>query len=73
MQERVDKILEEKLRPTLLYEGSDLQIVAITDNTLTLKLVGAGAGSPEEIERAQVWIERTLKQAIPEITKVVVV
>ena len=73
MQERVDKILEEKLRPTLLYEGSDLQIVAITDNTLTLKLVGAGAGSPEEIKQAQVWIERVLKQAIPEITKIVVV
>jgi len=73
MRERVEKLLEEKLRPTLLYEGSDLKIVDITNDTLTVRLVGAGAGSPEDIEQAQKWLEQALKREIPEIKEVVVV
>lgn len=69
---RVEKVLD-KVRPNLVADGGNVELVDVTGDTVKLKLVGHCAGCPMSQMTLQMGIERVLKQEIPEIKKVVAV
>ena len=72
MREKVEEVLE-KIRPDLIRDGGNVELVEVSDGTVKLKLVGACAGCPMSAMTLKNGIEKILKQEIPEIKAVVAV
>ncbi|MBN1165191.1 MAG: NifU family protein [Candidatus Krumholzibacteriota bacterium] len=69
MREKVEKVLEE-IRPNLQADGGDLELVAVEDGVVKVKLKGACAGCPMSQMTLTFGIEKVLKERIPEVTRV---
>ena len=72
MQDKVEEVLD-KIRPNLISDGGNVELVEVNDGTVKLKLVGACAGCPMSTMTLKMGIERILKQEIPEVKEVVAV
>ncbi len=71
-----DKVQEalEKVRPYLQADGGDVELVDVSDEgEVSVRLTGACGGCPMSQMTLQMGIERTLKEKIPEVKKVVAV
>ena len=61
----------ESIRPRLQADGGDVELVGVDENgVVTVELQGACKGCPMSAVTLAMGIERTIKQAIPEVTKV---
>ena len=72
MREKVAAVLEQ-VRPSLLADGGDVQLVDVKDGVVTLKLTGACYGCPMASMTLKNGIERVLKEQVPEVKEVVAV
>ena len=72
MRERVEAVLAE-IRPNLLADGGDVELVDVEAGVVTLRLTGACSGCPMRTMTLQGGIERYLKQQVPEVKEVVAV
>jgi Fe-S cluster biogenesis protein NfuA len=70
MQDKVSEVLA-KVRPVLVRDGGDVELVEVSDGTVKVKLTGACAGCPMSTLTLKNGIERILKQEIPEVKEVV--
>lgn len=72
MKEKVDKVLD-KIRPSLMADGGNVELVDVEDGVVKVRLTGACGGCPMSQMTLKMGIERLLKQEIPEIQEVVAV
>lgn len=72
MREKVEKALET-VRPALQADGGDIQLVSVEDGVVKVRLMGACGGCPMSSMTISQGVERAVKQAVPEIKKVVAV
>ena len=72
MREKVTAVLEQ-VRPALLADGGDIQLVDVNDGVVKLKLTGACHGCPMASMTLKNGIERVLKEQVPEVKEVVAV
>jgi Fe-S cluster biogenesis protein NfuA len=72
MRERVEEVLN-KIRPSLMMDGGNVELVNVTDGVVKVKLTGACGGCAMATLTLKMGIERILKQEIPEIKEVVAV
>jgi len=72
MQDKVEEVLN-RLRPNLVADGGNVELISVNDGVVKVKLTGACAGCPMSTLTLKMGIERMLKQAIPEIKEVVAV
>jgi Fe-S cluster biogenesis protein NfuA len=72
MKELVEKALD-KIRPSLMADGGNVELVDVEDGKVKVKLTGACGGCPMSQITLKMGIERVLKQEIPEIKEVVAV
>jgi Fe-S cluster biogenesis protein NfuA len=70
MQDKVEAILD-KIRPSLVADGGNVELIEVNDGIVKLKLTGACAGCPMSTMTLKQGIERILKHEIPEIKEVV--
>ena len=70
MQEKVKDVLD-KVRPYLVRDGGDVELVGIDGGTVKVRLTGHCAGCPHSTMTLKNGIERILKQEIPEVKEVV--
>ncbi len=70
MKERVEEVLD-KIRPSLIRDGGNVELVDVNDGTVKVKLTGACGGCPMATMTLKMGIERMLKEEIPEIKEVV--
>ena len=70
MRDKVEEVLE-KIRPSLVADGGNVELVDVSDSTVKLKLTGACAACPMSTMTLKMGIEQILKQEIPEIKEVV--
>ncbi|MFC1940951.1 NifU family protein [Chloroflexota bacterium] len=71
-REKVEEVLN-KIRPALVADGGDVELVDVTDGTVKVKLTGACAGCPMSTMTLKMGIEQMLKQELPEVKEVVAV
>lgn len=69
MEEKVTKVLE-KIRPSLQADGGDIELVAVEDGVVKVKLTGACVGCPMSQMTLKNGVERLLKSEIPEVVEV---
>ena len=65
---RIERVLDERVRPDLRTDGGDIVLVGIDeDNIVQVRLTGACQGCSSAIVTLSMRVESTLKAAIPEI------
>jgi Fe-S cluster biogenesis protein NfuA len=69
MIEKIEKALND-IRPALQADGGDVELVAVENNVVKVRLKGACSGCPMSQMTIKQGIERYLKKAVPEIAGV---
>jgi len=72
MRDKVEEVLN-KIRPNLVSDGGNVELINVNDGRVELKLTGACAGCPMSTLTLKMGIERVLKQEIPEVKEVVAI
>lgn len=72
MKEKIEAALD-RIRPYLQRDGGDVELVAVEDGVVKVRLKGACGGCPMATLTLKQGIERTLKQTVPEVKEVVAV
>lgn len=68
---RVEAALE-KIRPYLVADGGNIELVGITDdNIVQVELTGACHGCPFSLQTLKAGVEIAIKKEVPEIVEVV--
>ncbi len=68
---KVEKAMDEYVRPMLQKDGGDVELVDIKDNMIYCRLGGACAGCPNANQTLKMMIERTLKELVDERVRVI--
>ncbi|MFD1778782.1 MULTISPECIES: NifU family protein [Fredinandcohnia] len=69
IREQVQEVLD-KLRPFLLRDGGDCDLVDIEDGVVKLRLLGACGSCPSSTITLKAGIERALLEEVPGIVEV---
>jgi Fe-S cluster biogenesis protein NfuA len=69
MLEKVQLVIDE-IRPQLQMDGGDVELIAVVDGVVKVKLKGACHGCPMSQVTLKMGIERVIKQRIPEVVRV---
>ena len=71
-KEQVEGVLD-KIRPALMRDGGNVELVDVNDGTVQVRLTGACGGCPMATMTLKMGIEQILKREIPEVKEVVAV
>ncbi|KAB7706990.1 NifU family protein [Bacillus aerolatus] len=69
METQVQEVLD-KLRPFLLRDGGDCELVDIEDGIVKLRLLGACGSCPSSTITLKAGIERALLEEVPGVVEV---
>jgi len=71
MIRKIEKVLNEKIRPALAEHGGNVEIVDVDNNILYIRLVGGCQGCTSSQQTVYEGIQTLIKKTFPEIEKVV--
>ena len=69
LRERVAAAVE-RVRPALLADGGNCEILDVRDGVVTLKLIGACGSCPMSQMTLRHGLERVIREDVPEIARV---
>lgn len=69
LRDRVEAALD-RLRPALVADGGDVELVDVVDGVVKVRLTGACGGCPMSQMTLKMGIERQLRKDVPEIKSV---
>ncbi|WP_096190042.1 NifU family protein [Evansella halocellulosilytica] len=68
MEDQVQEVLD-KLRPFLLRDGGDVELVGIDEGVVKVRLMGACGSCPSSTITLKAGIERALLEEVPGVTE----
>lgn len=69
IREQVEQVLE-RLRPMLMADGGNIELVDVKDDEVFVHLVGACGMCPSSTMTLKMGVERAVREAIPSIKRV---
>ncbi|KGK88838.1 MAG: NifU family protein [Clostridium lundense] len=72
MFERVEKLIEEKIRPYMQGHSGDVKLLSVENGVVSIRLLGQCSGCPSAKYTVEDVIEASLKEELPEIKQVIV-
>jgi Fe-S cluster biogenesis protein NfuA len=73
MREKIEEIINSKIKPLLKADGGDIELVDVEGGIVKVRLTGACQGCPAAGMTLTMGVERMLKQAVPEVERVIAV
>lgn len=73
MLEKIEKVLEEKVRPSLLAHEGNVQLLSFEAGVVKVQLTGQCSGCPSAQITTEELIGKTLMDEIPEVKDVILV
>lgn len=70
LHQQVEGVLD-KLRPMLMMDGGNIELVEVKDGEVFVHLLGACGMCPSSTMTLKMGVERALKEALPEIKRVI--
>ena len=70
---KINEILDEKVRPALMGDGGYLEIIGLSDHTLSIRYQGACGSCPSSLTGTLMAIESMLKQDVDPKLEVIAV
>lgn len=71
IEEKVKKIIEERIRPALQMDGGDIEFFGMDGKQVKVRLTGACHGCPSAAMTLQMGVFRAIKAEVPEIEAVI--
>jgi Fe-S cluster biogenesis protein NfuA len=71
-RDRVQAVID-RIRPLIQSDGGDIELVAVADNTATVRLTGNCVGCPSAHMTLYMGVEMALKEEVPEFEQLLVV
>lgn len=71
VEEKIEHILDDKVRPALLLHGGGIRSASFEDGVYRFRLVGRCANCPSAYLEAEELVCNVLLQAVPEIQRAV--
>ena len=72
MKDKVEEALKQ-IRPMLQADGGDVELVAVEDGVVKVRLTGACGTCPMATLTLQNGVERVLKERVPEVKQLIAV
>lgn len=72
VRSRVEEVLD-KIRPALMMDGGNIELLDVVDGVVTVRLMGACHGCPSSTMTLQYGIEQALRDHVPEVERLVAV
>jgi Fe-S cluster biogenesis protein NfuA len=66
-KEEVDQALDEQIRPAIMMDGGNIEVVEVKDNKVYVKLMGACGTCPSAQITLHHGVERVLREKFPEL------
>ena len=66
MKEKIEEVIK-KIRPALIADGGDIELVDVFDGIVKVRLKGACSSCPHAAMTLKDGVERVLKNEVPEI------
>lgn len=71
LRQRIERVIEEKIKPALALDGGSIELVSVEDNgTVRVRLTGACAHCPFSTLTLASGVEKQLKELVPEVQRV---
>ena len=71
MLERIELVLDEKVRPALRTHDGDIKVVRVEDGVLYFRMLGQCSNCPSAVVTAEELVAPPILEAIPELRQVV--
>ena len=71
MIRKIEKILDEQVRPALKSHGGNVEVIDVDNNQLFIKMTGGCHGCSASTETVKQGIETLIQKNFPDITEVV--
>jgi Fe-S cluster biogenesis protein NfuA len=68
---KVEKAIDEYIRPMLQKDGGDLEIIDIKDTIVYCRLAGACAGCAGAAQTLKMMVEKTLKDSVDQRIRII--
>lgn len=69
MREKVESVINT-IKPNLQADGGNIELVDVEDGVVKVKLLGACAGCPMSQMTMTNYVEKLIKEKVPEIKRV---
>jgi Fe-S cluster biogenesis protein NfuA len=66
-RETVEQALDERIRPAIMMDGGNIEVVDVKENKVFVKLMGACGTCPSAQITLQMGVERLLREKFPEM------
>lgn len=73
MRDKVEEVISSRIRPLLQADGGGIELVDVEGGIVKVRLTGACHGCPAAAMTLQMGVEKLLKEALPEVERVVAV
>lgn len=73
MIQKIEAVIDEKVRPALLAHEGDVQVLSYRDGICRIRLTGKCAGCPSARITTEELIAEEIRNALPEVKDVVLV
>lgn len=70
MKDQVEEILD-RIRPMLMADGGNIELIDVKDGEVFVHLIGACGMCPSSSMTLKLGVERALKEALPDVKRVV--
>jgi len=70
MRDKVEKILNDKVKPILANHKGDIDLVAVEDNCVEVSLLGACSGCPSAKNTLEEVVLANIQEELPQIQEV---
>jgi Fe-S cluster biogenesis protein NfuA len=67
LRQRVEQVLRTEVAPALELDGTQIEVLDVSDGVARLRLGGACSGCPASVMTLIMGIEQELRQRVPEI------
>jgi len=72
MRDRIERVLEEEVRPMLGMHGGNVELIEVTDKgVIRVRLTGGCAGCPAAQMTVVGIVEKAIKSKVPEVKRVI--
>jgi Fe-S cluster biogenesis protein NfuA len=66
-KETVETALDERIRPAIMMDGGNIEVIDVKNNNVYVKLMGACGTCPSAQLTLQAGVERVLREKFPEM------
>lgn len=73
VKDRIEGVLDEKLRPLLRTHGGDIEVMAFENGVLKVKMLGSCNNCPSAVSDVEDLAAAEVRAAVPEVERVMLV